>query len=696
MNKAKQGNTKPPYRAEAPFRLPESDPQHLREIYKADEWKGISGIRELLEEGYKAFKAEIRRERARELPDTFKEVLDKEGTTEADGKTKAAFPAHVYMGTIRAANYIFDDTETARDIIEHIEKGEAATVRRKPPRRIFEADLEETPEEVSALILGKRSGKENSFQKRLAETWLDAESFTYPSGRPVEMITNAKTKADREKLAEAFRPVIEEEYRAAAQAVAEETGAKLADVLNPKKRTEEQYKRLLTATRKIMTARLDTIYRSNFVCALIEILYTDDPLETKLSSATAHIIARYAALYFFALHPEIDLRAADALKDSELKEVKEIHGRILPFMEKEMKEAQKKKEFLGAWEAFVRFIEAENPEEEDRDQIKEIVRTVGHETKNALATLDKVNSNIWSDIQLSKPTFEQMQLNLGFAFEDHQDELPAINTASRKEKDKGNKALILWGLRFDELPADVKITKELTPYDRLCYEAIGSLYREATEEAGEKTVILTPTQICKAMGYTSTPPKKELDKINASLQKMRAAIIYIDNTGEKKINKKYPTFRYEGALLPWDRMTVYVKGKISRDGIRILAYPPLIDFALGRKQITSFPLEVYQFPISKSQPHIRLAQYLIEQICHMKNNPEYTRKLTFATIFERCFFKTWKQKNDAKEAIRKLLEYWGGKCAFIGKNSRIEKEFIEIDLTGAKRLGNTRNTRRKK
>ena len=681
-------------RPEVAFRLPEGDVGLLRQIYDADKWKEYDGIRDILEAGYRSFKGEIIKEKALGLPDTFKDLLDKE---EAQGEgDKKTFPAFVYMATIRHANYIWDDTETARELIDRIEKGDFADMRYRPPRRIFEADTEKTPGEVSDLILDKEG--EGGFHKRLAEIWLQAELFTNPEGRLADMIRSAKNASDREKLEAALRPIVEKEYKEAARAVAKETRARMTTVLSPEKRTEEQYKKLVIAVREIIAGRIDTIYKSNFVCALIEIISGDDaePLETKLSSATLPIISRYAALYFFALHPEIDLRAEDALGDADLQELKEIHRRLLPFMEKAMREAQKKKEFLGAWEAFMRFIEAETPIEEERDQIKEIVRAVGHETKNALRTMDKVNSNIWTDLQLSKPTFEQMQLS--FAFEDYQDDLPAINTASRKDKEKGNDALILWGLRFDELPDGVKITKQLEPYDRLCYEAVGSLYREATEKAGEKAVILTPAQICRAMGYTSTPPKKELDKIRASLQKMRAAIIYIDNTGEKKVNKKYPSFRYEGALLPWDRLTVYVKGKVSRDGIRILAYRPLIDFAIGRKQITSFPLEVYQFPISKSQQHLRIAQYLIDQICHMKNNPEYSRKLTFATIFSRCFQKapSWKQKNDAKEAIKKLLGHWSDKCAFIGKGSRIEKEFIEIDLAGAKHLENTKKSRTKK
>ncbi len=673
------------------FRIPEGDVTSLRKVYESDKWNGRKGYKEILDEAFKDFREKNPKE---QLPDTFKDLLD---------KGEGSQPAKVFVGIITCANYILEDTICAEALIDRIDTGNYQKKNPALPKGITNRDihnffmdygLEKAPKVLSDMSVIKKT--DGGIKDKIAEVKLDSEMFINPGGAAEEMISSAETEEERQVAISLYKDLTEAGFKDLAKAIAAETGGKASDIINPKKRTPEQYDRLRRAVRKKISSRMETVYKSKFMQAIRDIQHKET--KAKLSAATVSIIMNYAALYFFATHPEIDLRAKGEMDPKLKAEIARIYDRLLDFMEKERQAANRRKEFLSEWDAFMRFVEAEHPEEEERAQIKEIVQTVGHETKRALVTLDKVNSNVWADLQLSKPTFEQMQLNFGFSFEDHRDELPAIDTANKKNKGKGNNALILWGLRFDELPDGVKITKELTPYDRLCYEAIGSLYREATEEAGEKNVILTPTQIYKAMGYISKPPKTEIEKINASLQKLRAAIIYIDNTEEKKVNKKYPSFRYEGALLPWDRMTVYVNGKISKDGIRILAYPPLIDFAIGRNQIKPVPLEVYQFPISKSQQHLRIAQYLIEQICHMKNNPEYTRKLTFSTIFARCLLQkppSWKQKNDAKEAIRKLLEYWGGKCAFIGKESRIEKEFIEIDLVGAKRLSSTRSTRKK-
>lgn len=664
MTTTKSEKTYTPYRSEAPFLLTDAEPETLRKIYAADEWNGVPDARELLEGGYRNAKAPLRREVKQLFPDTFKELLDKE-----EGST---FPTYIYFETLRNANYIYDDTETARDIIEHIEKGSAAKVRRTPPRRIFEADLEETPEEVASLILGKEIG--SSFQKRLAETWLEAEAFTYPSGRPVGMIKNAKTKASREKLAAAFRPAIEEEYRAAAQAVADETGAKLADVLNPKKRTAEQYKRLLTATREIITARLDTIYRSNFVCALIEILYTGDQPETKLSSATAQIIARYAALYFFALHPEIDLRAADALKDTDLKEVKEIHGRLLPFMEKAMKEAHKKKEFLGAWQAFVKFIEAENPEEEDQDQIKEIVNVTARETEKAALFVDKLSAHAFRDPLFRNPSIgENMQLALGF--EDYRADLPAVNMA---KSDSEKKAPVVWGIRFDfsSLPEGVKITKQLDEYDEHVYYAAYALYRAGLE-------VVSLNTIYKAMGRRGNPSKDDRKKINASLSKMRSAIVYIDNSEEITVNKKSAHFHYDGSLLPFERVSAVYNGNEIKTAIRLLDEPPLGRFARGRNQALEIPLSVWGFPLSLTNTRLGVAHYLARHIAQLKHpKSRLNKKLTFETIFKECRATTRMQKSRCRKIVEELIGYWRDDCnpAFIGKNTRIEKDCVMFDI----------------
>lgn len=664
---------KPPFNwIDLPFRL---------ETFKKTYLDGSDETKKLLETGYREFVAGLVNAEALNLPDTFGEMLDKEkGYTDGNALT-GTFPKHVYSGTFFTANHVWEDTETAREIIEQIDKGDLADAKQKPPRRIFETDLEETPGEISDFILDGKPGEEDDFSKRIMEKWIDVEFLANPRGRLADMLKRAKKAGDRAKLAAAYRGIVEKDFNTAAQFVADKTGAKLADVTNPKKRTAEQSELLLSTLREYVTDRINMIYDSNFVGVLMEILHKADTV-SKMSSATVRLVAKYAALYFFALHPEIDLRAADALKEEEREEAKAIYDRLLPFMEKELKAAQKRKEFLSDWQAFKRFVEAETPVEAEQEKIKDIVRVAARSLEKVDFSIDKLNANAWSNPIFSKPTFgEDMQLNLGFSFEEHRNELPAVDMASKKDRAKGKVAPAIWGIRFDfdKLPEGVTIprSKELDDYDRHVHDAVLSLYR-----AGAKIVSLN--SIYHAMGRSGTPGKDDRDKINMSLTKMRSAIVYIDTSEEVAVNKSHVAFHYDGALLPFERATAIINGKETKTAIKVLEEPPLGRLAGSLGQCTKFPLSVWGFSLRLTNTRLRIAHYLAEYIAHLKNKEKLSKKLTLETIFERCGAKTKMQKSRCRKIVKELIEYWRDDCdpVFLGEDTLIEKEFVIFDVKG--------------
>jgi hypothetical protein len=241
---------------------------------------------------------------------------------------------------------------------------------------------------------------------------------------------------------------------------------------------------------------------------------------------------------------------------------------------------------------------------------------------------------------------------------------------------KGSKqeAVVLYGINFDELPASVQITKQLTPFDKRCYIAAAALYN-----AGNETV--TATQIYKAMGNAKTPGGDDLQKINDSLTKMGAARIYIDNQKEVEVQheKGYKHFKYDAALLPFERMSAYINGQLTESAIHLLREPPLITFARERKQITTLSRKLLESPVSKTDANLRIDDYLIERIGHMKNpKSKAPRKMLFTTIYEECGIKTAKQKQRAPEKIVKYLEHYK-KCSWI-KGYEMEPDGIKILL----------------
>lgn len=189
--------------------------------------------------------------------------------------------------------------------------------------------------------------------------------------------------------------------------------------------------------------------------------------------------------------------------------------------------------------------------------------------------LDKINANIWT---LLKDAPKNGQL--AFAAE---------KRGSSKTAD------ILYGIDFEALEKEtgVKITKQLTAFDKRCYIAASALFNGGFE-------VITVAQIYAAMGNTGRPSTNDIKKINDSLTKMRAAHIYINNESEHKLYPRYSKFVYDASLLPMERISAVVNGQTVDSAIHLFREPPLVTFAKERKQVTTISRQLLASPISKT------------------------------------------------------------------------------------------------
>lgn len=250
--------------------------------------------------------------------------------------------------------------------------------------------------------------------------------------------------------------------------------------------------------------------------------------------------------------------------------------------------------------------------------------------------LDKKNSTIWN--LLKEDTSKQVNNQLQMVF----DMLP------KKSK---LKATSTFSIDFAALD-DVTITKQLEPFDKRVYIAVSALFN-----AGD--TIITATQIHYAMGCSGTPSNNQLTKIGKSLSKMTSAIIQIDNLGEATALKdKYPHFKYEGSLLPIEKLSAVMNGKITESAIHIFREPPLMAFAKGRKQITTIDVALLQSPINKTNANLRIDDYLIERISRAKHESKKFCRILFRTLYERAAVMSKKQRQRAPEKIYKYLDYY--------------------------------------
>lgn len=302
--------------------------------------------------------------------------------------------------------------------------------------------------------------------------------------------------------------------------------------------------------------------------------------------------------------------------------------------------------------------------EETERKVKEIARVTAINTGILDYPLDKPNGYIWSLLESAEGNG---QIQMSF---------------DTRKKGKGNKKsnsnaqMVLYSIDFSALTENdktLKITKQLTPFDKRVYVAAAALFNAGNE-------IITATQIYAMMGYNSNPPAADIEKINTSLAKMRSAHIYISNAGEINSGMKYPQFTYDDSLLPFARVSAYVNGKLANSAIRLHGEPPLITFARGRNQITTITRELLESPISKTETHLAIEHYLIDRIGQMKNpkNKKLPRKILFDTLYKICHITDRKQKQRAPETIRQYLTHYQ-KCGWI-KNFTEDADSVTIKL----------------
>lgn len=278
-----------------------------------------------------------------------------------------------------------------------------------------------------------------------------------------------------------------------------------------------------------------------------------------------------------------------------------------------------------------------NPEEVEQ-AIEGLPRINSKAVSQVLYPLDKVNGNIWNFLE---PTDEDENGNLNLQ----------IDTASQGAKAKGKEAIIAVFINFDGLDG-LELTKQLTTYDKRVYVAAAALYL-----AGNET--FTFAQIYNTMGNKGRPSAAQLKKIDESITKMGATRVAIDNKQEVKINRRYGRFDYDSPILPFERIRAYINNKFSEGAIHLYTEPPLIKFAADRGQITTFSKRLLESPQSKTDANLRLEDYLLDRIGHMKSaKSKAPRKMLYSTIFERCGITEKKQKQRAPAKIRAYLEYY--------------------------------------
>lgn len=437
-------------------------------------------------------------------------------------------------------------------------------------------------------------------------------------------------------------------YESLINRVASATGADPEQIADKEKRTPEQEQALIEAAAREQITRLEMVLKSNYIAAIKHInayciaqadaggsdLYK--PLREEqdpavLQSEQLVNVPLAATLYFFATHDNINPQSADSLTAKDKGTVIKDFNDIDVFYREHRAELHTEQELLRAYIASV----TPNPEKakETLEQIKAI------SADKIKYPLDKVNSTIWGG-RVSRIIDEIVPL--------------------KGEKSGSNKKFVItYSIDFEALDSDkdVSITKRLEYYDKRIFIAAMSLIEASDEEdKRNNTVTVTLTQIYHTMGNRSRPGKGDLERINASLTKMRKADVSINNEQEAA-NYNYPKFVYKGSLLPFEQVDVVVNGQLIDSGIHFLREPPLMTYAKQHNQLTAFDPKMLQSPISKTEKNLAIDDYLIKRIKHAKAHRGQP-KILYKTMFAELEITDKKQRSRAIETAERYLKHY--------------------------------------
>ena len=293
-----------------------------------------------------------------------------------------------------------------------------------------------------------------------------------------------------------------------------------------------------------------------------------------------------------------------------------------------------------------------------------------HPVDSADFPLDKVNANVWK--LLEDTPSGQYGFYFGDDFVEVDEESGTIdidfNVASTKDKDSRGLSLpVTYCIDFSDLESS--ITKKLEPYDKRVCIAVAALFNEGFE-------IMTLQQIYNAMGYVGTAGKTDKEKINDSITKMGGAKLHLSNSVEAGFYNRSEIV-YDSPVVPMERMQALVNGQVVESAIHVFREPPPITFAKERGQFTTVTVNLLNSPLNKTSSNIRLEDYLIERIAHIKRGAGKTpNRMLFDTIYKNAGIQTKKQKQRAPEKIEKLLRHYKA-CGFI-TGYKIEADGVRV------------------
>lgn len=159
---------------------------------------------------------------------------------------------------------------------------------------------------------------------------------------------------------------------------------------------------------------------------------------------------------------------------------------------------------------------------------------------------------------------------------------------------------------------------KLKPFDREVFSAVCSIVAESEQAGKGPGAIMTAATIYQALTGKNDAKSMSVDmkaNILATVEKLERHFIQIDAEDESKYFNSNVKPRYRGRLLPAEYVDFMTRGNVIVDtGIHVFRNSALFYCAEDKGQVTAYPVEMLNAPISNTKATITLKGYLANRI----------------------------------------------------------------------------------
>ena len=224
---------------------------------------------------------------------------------------------------------------------------------------------------------------------------------------------------------------------------------------------------------------------------------------------------------------------------------------------------------------------------------------------------------------------------------------------------------------------NITVVERLTEFDKIVANSVYTIFSAGLNAFSVEQVYKVMTG---AKNQTSVTDRAMLEKIDKSLEHLRATNITINCEQQQKLQSKSLKAKYTDYLLPMAHIEGEVINESNGKPIKSSCYklhtaPPIYAYAKELNQIQSFSGEVNKIPINNSENIMMLKWTLLGRIA-LAYSKGHIASISYNNLYSEAgiTINNKMQRTRLKEAMLRMLDYW--------KSIKVVKGYKEYSING--------------